>query len=252
MYRGFATSLMIYFLLLAAHVTPASAISISYNTGEGGKAVSSWQNFNLDDAAFLSEATILDSGKLYQTRQAAGSGSNSIKQLLSGNGYTVENSIDSVGTLSVASSAAASSEGVDMGQQVAGAGELSASIQGIQGADSAGQEASVLGGVLSSSQSLSASAGDGVFAAQATEMAGIIGRVSSGAISEEKAMITSGSFLGAGTLEAKMNALLRRAGVAVIGSRNIDEAGAAFAKEVGRLAVRGGLRSEERRVGKEC
>ena len=35
--------------------------------------------------------------------------------------------------------------------------------------------------------------------------------------------------------------LLQRAGVAVIGSRNIDEAGAAFAKEVGRLAVRGGL-----------
>jgi len=31
--------------------------------------------------------------------------------------------------------------------------------------------------------------------------------------------------------------LLRRAGVAVIGSRNIDEAGAAFAKEVGRKAV---------------
>ncbi len=31
--------------------------------------------------------------------------------------------------------------------------------------------------------------------------------------------------------------LLRRAGIAVIGSRNIDEAGAAFAKEVGRKAV---------------
>jgi hypothetical protein len=204
MCRSFAKSLLISYLLLAAHVTPAWAISISYNTGDGSKAVSSWENFNLDDTAFLSEATILDSGKLYQTKQAAGSGSNSIKQQLSGNGYTVENSIDSLGALSVAAFAAASSEGVDMGQQVAGAGELSASIQGIQGADSAGQEASVLGGVLSSSQSLSASAGDGVSAAQATEMAGIIGRVSSGAISEEKAMITSGSFLGAGTLEAVM------------------------------------------------
>jgi DNA processing protein len=35
--------------------------------------------------------------------------------------------------------------------------------------------------------------------------------------------------------------LLRRAGVAVIGSRNIDEAGAAFAKEVGRKTVAAGL-----------
>jgi predicted Rossmann fold nucleotide-binding protein DprA/Smf involved in DNA uptake len=35
--------------------------------------------------------------------------------------------------------------------------------------------------------------------------------------------------------------LLQHPGVAVIGSRNIDEAGAAFAKEVGRKAVAGGL-----------
>ncbi len=149
---------------------------------------------------------MLGTDRLYQVRQAEGTGSNSIKQKLSGNGCTVENSIDSVGELSVAASAAASPDGVDLSQQVAGAGELSASIQGTQGDDSAGQEASVLGGVLSSSQSLSASAGDGVSAAQATKMAGVIGRVSSGAISEEKAMITSGSFLGAGTLSAEMNA----------------------------------------------
>jgi predicted Rossmann fold nucleotide-binding protein DprA/Smf involved in DNA uptake len=35
--------------------------------------------------------------------------------------------------------------------------------------------------------------------------------------------------------------LLHRAGLAIIGSRNIDEAGVAFAKEVGRKAVAGGL-----------
>src|SRR5438093_1548882 len=35
--------------------------------------------------------------------------------------------------------------------------------------------------------------------------------------------------------------LLRRAGVAVVGSRNIDEAGAAFAREVGRKAAAAGL-----------
>src|SRR2546426_944898 len=36
-------------------------------------------------------------------------------------------------------------------------------------------------------------------------------------------------------------ALLRRRGVAVVGSRNIDEAGASFAREIGRKAVAAGL-----------
>src|SRR4030095_12177189 len=35
--------------------------------------------------------------------------------------------------------------------------------------------------------------------------------------------------------------LLRRAGIAVIGSRNLDQAGAAFAKEVGRRTVASGV-----------
>jgi len=43
-------------------------------------------------------------------------------------------------------------------------------------------------------------------------------------------------FFGAGEV-----GLLQRGGIAVIGSRNIDEAGAAFAKEIGRKAVRGRL-----------
>jgi hypothetical protein len=166
MFRSLATSLFIFFLLFAAHATPALGISVSYSAGDSGSVVSSTERLNMDDTASLREATMLDSDKLYQTRQASGSGTNSIKQQLSGNGYSVENSIDSVGALSAATSAVASSEGVDLSQQVAGTGELSASIQGSHGDDSAGQEASVMGGVLSSSQSLSASTGDGVSASQ--------------------------------------------------------------------------------------
>jgi hypothetical protein len=206
MYRSSAALLSIFILFCTAFTVPASSISVSYSAGDGSSAVSSSENFHLDDATSLREETMLGTDRLYQARQAEGTGSNSIKQKLSGNGCSVENSIDSVGAFSAAASAAASPEGADLSQQVAGIGELSASIQGTKGDDVAGQEASVLGGVLSSSQSLSASAGDGVSAAQATKMAGIVGRVSSGAISSDKAMLASGSFLGAGTLEATMSA----------------------------------------------
>jgi hypothetical protein len=77
MYRSLATTLLISFLLLAALVTPAFGISVSYTAGDGSSAVSSW-SFHLDDANSLREETMLGSDRLYQRPAGRGTGSNSI------------------------------------------------------------------------------------------------------------------------------------------------------------------------------
>ena len=144
----------------------------------------------------------MNSGQISLNRQAEGTGKNSLKQSISGDSYALNNDIESQGRLSVSTSTAASPQEASLSQDLAGAGSMSLTLCGTQGFREAGLEASVSYGSMASMQSLSA--GQGVFASQSTEMAGLEGYVAMGAFSDERALVANGGFLGAGTMSASL------------------------------------------------
>jgi len=191
------------FIILCIIAAPALSISISFYSAKGGVSSSSSESFDLDDSTSLQEDITLNSGQISLDRQAEGTGKNSLKQSISGNSYVLNNDIESQGRLSVSTSAAASPQAASLSQDVAGAGSMSLTLCGTQGSGEAGQEASVSYGAIGSVQDLSV--GEGVFASQSTEMAGLEGYVGMGAVSDERALVATGGFLGAGTMSASLS-----------------------------------------------
>ncbi len=159
--------------------------------------------YNLDDSTSLNALATLNSGSISESSEASGSGQNSISQRIGGKDSSVDNTILSNGAFIASTSAAASPDSTSLNQQVIGGGDVSLSLKGTQTLVSADQEACVIGGVISSSQSVSAE--EGVTASQNTGMAGLMGYVGSGAYSEDKAMVANGNFLGDGTLTAELS-----------------------------------------------
>ncbi len=127
-----------------------------------------------------------------------------MRQSLSGSSYALSSDVDSQGTLSVSTYSSTSGKAASINQDVAGAGSLSLNLQSIQDGASAGQEASVAYGVLSSSQSLYAGEGQGAFAYQSTDMEGQGGKVVSGALGKENVMLAEGGFSGQGSMNANL------------------------------------------------
>jgi hypothetical protein len=130
-------------------------------------------------------------------------GDSSLSQLLSGDGIAAQNLVSSSGELSASAAISAASDSTSLNQKLAGNGDTSLAVKGRQGSSEAGQDASVAHGALSSSQSLSA--GEGVSASQNTEISGLTGQVGMGALSQDRALLASGSYLGAGTLSASLS-----------------------------------------------
>ena len=190
------------FIIMCIIAAPSLSISVSFSSAKGGVSSSSSESFDLDDSTSLQEDITLDSGQISLNRQAEGTGENRLKQSISGKSYALNNDIESQGRLSVSTSAAASPQEASLSQDVAGAGSMSLTLCGTQGSGEAGQEASVSYGSMASMQSLSA--GQGVFASQSTEMAGLEGYVGTGAFSDERALVANGGFLGAGTMSASL------------------------------------------------
>ena len=196
--------LVISLVVLSSFVAPVYGVSVSYQSGGGGGGTATISGkYNLDRSASLHETARFGSGEVFQGRTVAGTGENSLSQQVSGSGYKVENEIVSVGALSASTSVAACGDGASLSQAVAGGGNLGVSVQGSQGTSSAGQEAVVLGGVISTSQSLTT--GNGVASGQSTAMAGAAGYVSSGALSDENRMALAGSFIGDGEMTAALS-----------------------------------------------
>lgn len=191
------------FIIVCTFTVPAFAISVSCTSGAGGQAATTSESFNLDGSTSLRESLILGSGSISLDRQAAGTGNNSLKQSLSGTGYTLQNNIDSLGKLRVSTSSAASTEAASLSQSVGGVGNLNLNLRGTEGATDAGQEASVAFGAISSQQSLSA--GQGISASQSTEMEGLGGKVVAGALGKDNVMTARGSFEGLGTMTANLD-----------------------------------------------
>jgi hypothetical protein len=197
--------LVIILAILSSFVTPAYGVSVSYQSGDGGSSATISGKYNLDRSASLHETARFGSGEVFQGRSVAGTGENSLSQQVSGSGYQVENEILSVGALSAGTIVSASGEGASLRQSVAGGGSLGVSVQGSQGTSASGQEAVVLGGVISTSQSLTAGDGAGVASDQSTAMAGAAGYITSGALSDENRMALAASFIGDGEMTAALS-----------------------------------------------
>lgn len=198
-------SALICLIVLSSIVAPALGISISYSSGNGGKAVSSSTAYDLDDSTSLQEQAVLGESGISQSREAAGSGKNRINQMVSGNGYSANNLIDSTGSFSASTSAVASDSGAGVSQSVGGNGDLKAAVSSTAGSSASSQAAGVSNGELSTKQSLVA--GGSVYAGQSTSLNGDAGSIASTSSSPENEMAVTSGFSGTGDLSADLGAL---------------------------------------------
>jgi hypothetical protein len=191
--------------LFSVFVAPVLGISIGYNTGGDGSSVSSHTRYSLDDSASLEEQAVLGDGGIFQSRWASGNGHNSIDQTVSAEGQSANNKINSVGAFCASTSAQASDGGLGIHQSLSGSGDLEAVIGGKTALGSSSQEASVVGGELSTLQSLAASGS--IISSQDTVLRGQAGDIASGSSSHENEMTVAGGFSGDGDLKADFSAM---------------------------------------------
>ncbi len=110
-------------ILLGFFVAPALGVSVSYSAGDGGSSTSSSANYDLDDSTSLRAEAILVDDSIIETREAKGSGDNSIEASASGGGSSVSSFVKSSGTMGVSSSVAATGDGAIITQDAALSGE---------------------------------------------------------------------------------------------------------------------------------
>jgi hypothetical protein len=187
--------------ILIMFVNPALGISVSY----GNNGVSSSSKYDLDISTTLDDVGILGDGTIYRTCQVSGSGDNEYSYQTSAKGSSAESAVKSSGVLSATTSTIASGEVAVLSQGVAGSGDLTAAISGSSGSVAADQNAGVVNGVLSTSQSL-ATNGDVVVASLNTQMTGDSGNIRSNALGQENIIQVSGDGVINGAINANLQA----------------------------------------------
>lgn len=120
----YQSDIIISLILLSFFVAPALGVSVSYSAGDSGSSTSSSANYDLDDSTSLQADAILADDGIFETRQAKGSGDNSIEASASGDGSSVSSSVKSSGTMAVSSSVAATYGGAAISQSAALAGDF--------------------------------------------------------------------------------------------------------------------------------
>jgi len=179
-------------------------ITVNVCSSNGAETSTSYQSLNLDKSTWLKQDINLASGKISSYLQAEGGGKNRLAQSLSGSSYALTSDVLSQGTLFISTYSSASGQAASISQDVTGAGILSLNLQSRQDDATAGQEASVDYGMLSSSLSLYADEGQGAFAHQSTDMDGQGGKVVSGALGEENVILAESGFSGQGGMNANL------------------------------------------------
>ncbi|MDD4161675.1 MAG: hypothetical protein PHW87_04265, partial [Methanothrix sp.] len=193
-------------------------ITVNFNTGSGMESVSSSTTYDLDDSTMLQEESILDGGAIFQIREAKGSGNNRIDQSVSGDKYSTRNSIKSSGSFDVSTSTGASGSSAGLAQSLQGTGDLMASVQAASNSGISVQQAEVIDGALSTTQSLAAAGG--AYAGQNTELSGEAGAIASISSSVENEITVAGGFSGEGDLQADLSAVAAES-AAMSGSASI-------------------------------
>lgn len=222
MWGNIARSAFICILSICIAENTAMGIAFRVSSSDGHEISSSAQSYDLDRSTKLKQEISLDAGKIASDLNVAGEGNNRLMQSISGGDYVLAGDISSQGTLSISASSSASGEEAKISQNVVGAGSLSVNMQSWQRNANAGQEASVDDGILSSSQNLYASKGQGAFSQQITDIEGHGGKVASGALGEENVMLAEGSYYGQGSMKAVFASAASEHAVAG-GSASIDD-----------------------------
>lgn len=204
MRQNIARLAVVCVLTICIAVTTATGITISVCSSNGAETSTASQSLNLDKSTWLKQNINLASGEISSYLQAEGGGKNRLRQSLFGNSYALTSEVLSQGTLSISTSSSASGQAASISQDVAGEGCLSLNLQSRQDDATAGQEASVSDGVLTSSLSLYADEEQGAFAYQRTDMKGQEGKVVSGALGEENVMLAESGFSGQGCMNANL------------------------------------------------
>jgi hypothetical protein len=199
-YRALALAMILFGIM-----TPAMGISVGISAGNGAKSVSSSTTYDLDSRTMLQEEALLDEGNIFQNREAEGAGRNRIDQSISGDKYSTSNTIDSSGSFATSASIAASASGVGQSQNLAGSGDLMASMQATTGTSTSGQSVRVANGALSTTQILAAA--DGVYSGQNSALNGEAGDIESISSSPDNEIVVSGGFSGEGDLKADLSAI---------------------------------------------
>lgn len=204
-------------LLLAVLIVPmADAISVSYGSSGYSGSVSVSGTYQLDDSTALAESTDLSSGAVSQSTSISGTGLNLVSKSVSGSGYGIEAASQSYGGVSISSSLSASGSSGDMGQSVAGAGNIAVSTTGISNSDGVCNIAQVENGYITTTQSISA--GGSLSGAQGTSLEGEIGVVGSISTSGESGMVVTGDITGEGRIDAD----LQSSDASVTGQVSVD------------------------------
>jgi hypothetical protein len=138
-----------YFIVLALVVflfglmTPALGINMNFNTGNGGKVISSCSTYNLDKSTSLQESVTMGDGKISKDLTANGSGNNHISVSSSADDKSAGIEIESSGIFQTAAFGGVSDDGVLISQHTA----MSGSYGGIAShADSPGNKMAISSG----------------------------------------------------------------------------------------------------------
>ena len=130
-------------------IEPAFSISVGYRSSDGHRAVSVSESYALDPSTSLNSNVVLAGNEVSQIRHVSGSGNNELKQEVSGERYSIANSISSSGDLSSSSSVGASSTSASLGNSISGSGETTVG-------QSVSADGSTIGGSVNSLGSLNA------------------------------------------------------------------------------------------------
>lgn len=213
----YTTKTMVGLIVLVVFCAPAvNAIKLNVISDD----VSVTSDYDLADSTSLQEETmIMDSG-VAVNRQASGSDSNKLKQHIRGSNYKIDNAFSTTGNFGSSTTATAAANAAVVSQDLSSNGNIDAGLMGSTFESTAGQQASVTGGVMQSSQSLMVAGG--VLAGQKTEMDGAAGSMNSIAESEGTPMVVSAQFDGdGGDLDARILSLASK-GPHMQGTTNVN------------------------------
>jgi hypothetical protein len=193
-----AVSILALFISLAP-----TALGISISSATNG--VSSSENYKLSDDTSLQGKTTLGESSIFQKSEISGSGDNEASQYVSNGVYSAGNELKTSDSdhFSASTSTKASSQIAIKGLDIAGQGDIFASVSGVAGSTSTGQKAAVLNGDVSTSQSV-ATSDRFSFSSQNTGMIGDAGAIASKSFSAENDMAVVGGFSSSGDLQAKL------------------------------------------------
>ena len=160
MIRKFSGKAILSAILIAIIlIEPVFSISVGFSASSGRGTVSASESYKLDVSTSLTSSAVLSGSEMSHSRQLSGSGQNDLKQKISGDHYSIDNSVSGSGALSISSSSEASSASGSLDQSLSGLGETTSS-QSIS-VDGSSVEGSVSNqGSLSTSSSSSASSGE--------------------------------------------------------------------------------------------